>query len=224
MKHEDAIQTEAVERYLLGEMTEDEQGIFEEHYFDCPVCSADVTDGTRMMIAGKVVVEAERAAEKAQPSNVVPMPMPKPKPPKPPWWFPVAAAASLVLPLLGGGVGYQLAQNRLRPAPTELVRVVRLETGVSRSGTPAEIPTVRPGDDLRFEVEPKDEAVAYAATVTCGGKTESTHGISWEMAAEAVSLRIGELPAGRCELVIEGVRKDGKPFPITSKPFQVGER
>jgi hypothetical protein len=44
------------------------------------------------------------------------------------------------------------------------------------------------------------------------------------MAADAVILRIGELPAGRCELVVRGVRKDGKRFRITSSPFQVGER
>jgi hypothetical protein len=220
MKHEDAIRDQAVERYLLGEMTDDEQEIFEEHYFDCPVCAADVTDGTRMMIAGRVVVEEEREAEKARTSNVVPMP-PKPKPV---WWnLPAAAAASLILPLLGGGIGYRLAMQR-QHEPTELVRVARLETGVSRAGTPVETPAVRPGDELRFDVEPSDDAVGYAAVVSCGGKTESTHGISREMAADAVSLRIGELPAGRCEVEVQGVRKDGKRFWISSSPFQVGER
>jgi anti-sigma factor RsiW len=217
MTHEDAIESQAVERYLLQEMSEDEREIFEEHYFDCHVCAADVTDGTRMMIAGRAVVEEERKA-KAGTSNVVPMPMPKPKPFR---WL--AAAASLILPLLGGGVGYQLAEQR-QHAPTELVRVARVETSVSRAGTPVEVPVVRPGDGLRFDVVPSDDAVAYAAVVTCGEKTESTHGISRTMAADAVTLRIGELPAGRCDLVVQGVRKDGKHFRITSSPFEVGER
>jgi hypothetical protein len=214
MKHEDAIRNQSVERYLLREMTEDEQGIFEEHFFDCADCAADVTDGTRMMIAGRAVAEEERA--KVDRTNVVPMPRRF-------WTFPAAAAASLLLPLLGGGVGYRLAMNQ-RHEPTELVQVARLETGVSRAGTPAEIPVVRAGDELRFDVVPSDDAVGYAAVVTCGGKTESTHGISREMAADAVTLRIGELPAGRCELVVQGVRKDGKRFWITSSPFKVGER
>jgi hypothetical protein len=211
MKHKDAIRTKAVARYLLREMSEDEQGIFEEHYFDCPVCAADVTAGTRMMIAGKGV-----AAEDPQTWNVVPV--------RVHWfqWFPAAAAASLVLPLLGGGIGYRLAMQQ--HAPTELVRVVILDTGISRAGTPAEIPTVLPGDDLRFDVVPSDDAVRYAAVVSCGGTTQSTQGISREMAADAVTLRLGELPAGRCELVIQGVRKDGKRFWITSSPFKVGER
>jgi hypothetical protein len=218
MKHEDAIQSQSVERYLLREMTEDEQGIFEEHFFDCAVCAADVTDGTRMMMAGRAVVEEERKereAARAGTSNVVPI--------RKSWWpLPAAAAASLILPLLGGGIGYQLA--RQQHESTEFVRIVRLDTGVSRGGTPVEIPAVRPGEVLRFDVPERDDAVRYAADVTCGGKTESTHRISRAMAEDALSLRIGELPAGRCELEVQGVRKDGKHFRISSSPFKVGER
>jgi hypothetical protein len=222
MEHTDATLSHAVERYLLGEMTEAEQGIFEEHFFDCPVCAADVTDGTRMMIAGRAVVEEKRAEEDraaaatAQPSNVVPMPIPS-------RWLPAAAAASLIFGLIGGGTGYQIA-NRQHHEPTALVRVARLDTGLSRAGTPPEIPIVRPGEVLRFDVEPDDAATQYEAVIRCGGKSQSTHGISREMAADAVSLRLGELPAGRCELVIEGVREDGKRFEITTSPFEVGER
>jgi hypothetical protein len=210
MRHKDAIRDNAVERYLLGEMTEDQRAIFEKHYFDCPVCAVDVTDGTRMMMAGKRV-----ATEDPQTWNVVPMPKP--------FWYPAAAAASLAFTLLGGSAGYLVAV-RQQHVPTELVRVVGFETGVSRAGTPTTIPVVRPGDGLRFDIEPSDDAVRYDAVVTCGGKTQSTHGISRKMAADAVTLRIGELPAGRCELVVQGVRKDGNRFRITSNPFKVGER
>jgi hypothetical protein len=205
MEHEDAIRENAVQRYLLRKMTEDEREIFEEHYFDCFVCAADVTDGTRMMIAGQATV------------NVVPMPKRKPL------LWPAVAAASLVLPLLGAGVGYRLASQR-QHAPTELVRVTRLETGVSRAGVPAASPVLQPGDALQFDVEPSDDAVEYVAAVACGGKEEFTHRISRAEAADAVTLRLGELPASRCELVVQGVRKDGKRFRITSSPFEVGER
>lgn len=210
MRHEDAIRDNAIERYLLGEMTEDEQGIFEEHYFDCRACAAEVTDGTRMMMAGRIV-----AAEEAQTSNVVPMPIRRFQ------WFPAAAAASLIFGFLGSGVGYRLALQQHEPS-TQLVRVVDIQTGVSRAETPGVVKTVRVGDELRFDVEPHDEAERYAAVVTCGGKMQSRHGITREMAEDAILLRLGELPAGRCNLVIEGVRKDGKPFEITSSPFNVG--
>jgi hypothetical protein len=204
MEHTDAIESNAAERYLLGEMSDDEQASFEQHYFDCRVCAADVTDGTRVMMAGRVV-----AAEEARTSNVVPMPVRRFQ------WLPAAAAASLIFGLLGTGIGYRAASRQ----PTALVRVVPIETGVSRAATPDEIPTVRAGDLLRFDIEPHDEAVRYFAVVACGGKNQSTDEISREVAAEAVSLQLGQLPAGRCELVIEGVRKDGNRFEITRSPF-----
>jgi hypothetical protein len=83
---------------------------------------------------------------------------------------------------------------------------------------------MRRGDNLRFDVQPSDDAVKYVADVRCGGKTDSTLVISREEAADEMTLRLGELPAGRCELVIGGVRKDGNRFPITSSPFEVKER
>jgi hypothetical protein len=125
--------------------------------------------------------------------------------------------------MIGGSAGYLVA-TRQQHEPTQLVRVVGLQTGVSRAGTPAAIPMLRRGDELRFDIEPSDDAVLYAAEVVCGGKTQSTHRISREAAADAVTLRIGELPAGRCELVIQGVRKDGKRFRITGNPFTAAER
>ena len=214
MEHTDAILNNAVERYLLGEMTEAEQEIFEEHYFDCRVCAGDVTEGTRMMMAGRLV-----AAEEVQPSNVVPMPVRRFQ------WVPAAAAASLIFGLLGSGVGYRVALQQHEPR-TELVRVVDINTGVPRAGLMSVVDTVRPGDELRFDVQPHDEAERYAAVVTCGGKVQSSTGISRALAEETILLRLGELPAGRCDLVIEGVRKGGNRFEITRSPFEVrvGER
>ncbi len=42
MDHREATETYAVERYLLGEMSEPERESFEEHYFDCSSCFRDV--------------------------------------------------------------------------------------------------------------------------------------------------------------------------------------
>ena len=209
MEHKDAIRSSAAERYLLGQMGEDEQAIFEEHYFDCRVCAADITEGTRLMVVGQAVVKAE-------PPNVLPFRR---------WfeWAPAAAAASLVFGLLGTGIGYRVAQVQHRPT-TELVQPIQIATGVSRAGTVENVPDVHAGDELRFDVEPHDDAASYDAVIVCGKKIQWRHGISREMAADAITLRLGELPAGRCALVIEGVRKDGNRFEITSSPFEVGER
>src|SRR5690606_37838396 len=48
MTHAVAVSTHAVERYLLEEMTELERHRFEEHYFDCQDCAADLRAGTLM--------------------------------------------------------------------------------------------------------------------------------------------------------------------------------
>jgi hypothetical protein len=205
MEHKDAIETGAVERYLLEEMTEDERTVFEEHYFDCRVCAAGITEGTRLLVVGQRVAK--------EPSNVVPFRDRF-------GWIPATAAASVMFGFLGMAGGYQIAQKQHDPA-RELGRIVRIDTGISRAGAPAEGQTVQTGDVLVFDVEPRDDAASYAAAITCGEEVQSRKRISRERAADAVPLQLGELPAGRCELVIEGVRKDGKSFEITSSSFQV---
>ena len=42
MTHQQAVDKQAVERYLLDEMPEIERFAFEEHLFDCDICADDV--------------------------------------------------------------------------------------------------------------------------------------------------------------------------------------
>jgi hypothetical protein len=42
MDHHEALRCEAVERYLLDELAPQERDDFEEHFFDCPQCAADL--------------------------------------------------------------------------------------------------------------------------------------------------------------------------------------
>jgi hypothetical protein len=48
MEHQDAVRTLAAERYLLREMTDDEQEAFEAHYFECPICAESVRVGAAL--------------------------------------------------------------------------------------------------------------------------------------------------------------------------------
>lgn len=52
MNHDDAIKTMAAERYILDELEPAERDAFEEHFFDCTECTADVRDAAK--IAGGV--------------------------------------------------------------------------------------------------------------------------------------------------------------------------
>src|SRR5215475_9816916 len=56
MDHESAIQTNAVERYLLGEMPIEERDSFEAHYFDCAACAEDIRLGSAMSRDFKAVL------------------------------------------------------------------------------------------------------------------------------------------------------------------------
>jgi Putative zinc-finger len=48
MEHQEAIDTLASERYILGEMSEAERDSFEEHFLSCQVCADDVLVADRM--------------------------------------------------------------------------------------------------------------------------------------------------------------------------------
>jgi hypothetical protein len=47
MDHNRAIESQAVERYLLGEMEPEERESFEEHFFTCEECAEEVRAGVR---------------------------------------------------------------------------------------------------------------------------------------------------------------------------------
>jgi hypothetical protein len=101
MTHAAAVATHAVERYLLDEMTELERHRFEEHYFGCQECAADLRGGTLMRegVAAGMLGPAAAPAVK-EPATVTPF-----RPRKawsPSVVLPWAAAAMLAL-----AVGYQ---------------------------------------------------------------------------------------------------------------------
>jgi hypothetical protein len=55
MRHQQALDSKASERYLLGEMSEPERFDFEAHYFDCPACADDVRVGVALARGVKAV-------------------------------------------------------------------------------------------------------------------------------------------------------------------------
>ena len=61
MEHVEAVDTLAIERYLLEEMTQEERESFEEHFFSCAECAEDaraaarMTDGARSGLARDMV-------------------------------------------------------------------------------------------------------------------------------------------------------------------------
>ena len=53
MTHQEAVDTLAVERYLLDEMSEEDRQTYEEHYFQCETCADDLRVATAMLQGAK---------------------------------------------------------------------------------------------------------------------------------------------------------------------------
>lgn len=94
MDHEKAIRTNAVDRYLLGELNPTERQEFEEHFFSCGECSEDLH-------AGAILVDNSRALLREEFLDPVPASPGAPTPRRPGWlplrWSYLPLAASIAL-------------------------------------------------------------------------------------------------------------------------------
>jgi len=133
MDHEVASQSQAVERYLLGEMPQEERDAFEEHYFSCGICAAEVRSGLAMTSDLRHVLSEGVPAHDGSRLSWLRMPALVP------------ACAALFLAAV---VGYQnLAVLPELKAPRAVGTAVILD-GQTRGGGPK----VNAGDPLRFQM------------------------------------------------------------------------
>ena len=65
VKHEDAVETMAAERYVLGELHNSDLEEFEEHFFDCSECAFDVRTGSALIEHSKIVLSEPAATQKS---------------------------------------------------------------------------------------------------------------------------------------------------------------
>jgi Putative zinc-finger len=63
MDHSEAVRLKAAENYILGELPPDLREQFEEHYFDCTECAADVRALTAFVTATRMLGEEQSAAK-----------------------------------------------------------------------------------------------------------------------------------------------------------------
>jgi hypothetical protein len=214
MNHTEAEESQAVERYTLEEMRQEEREAFEEHYFDCRVCSQGVRDSARMMAAGRRV-----ASETAVPAtNVVRMPSR--------WkaWIPAAAAAMLLM--VNGGL---LFVQRSGPAPVGpslgVAHEHNIAAGPPRSGE-ERIVIERTDAVLAIDIEPPEAPEqafsSYEILIrSSDGKTKLSQVVSAEQAKSTVRTLPRSLPAGSYDLVIEGIGDGNRRSRITTRKLTV---
>lgn len=176
MDHVEAVNTLAMERYLLEEMPPPERESFEEHYFSCADCAEDARSAAAMRDgAASGLARAEARTTTSEPRGVLPF-----RPASQGWRssvaLPWAAAALLAI-----GVGYQSVEGPL----------------LSRRAAdafPLTPSTLRPASRGQEAVASPGPGGIVTLAVDLGG-AEFDKGIRYELArADGKTIASGEAP------------------------------
>jgi len=192
MDHEVAAKTQAVERYLLGEMPASERDTFEEHYFACADCAEEVRSGSELTRELKVAL------------GELPS---RPRVSSPSWssWFRmpvlVPTFAALAMAVV---VGYQnLAVLPDLEAPRSMVSAVILD-----GATRGDVPSIHAGQPLRFvtAVEGAKPARLFVELTDRAGSAIRTGEVAAPSAGPLDVYFPVTLAAGRYQLVVRAAK------------------
>ncbi len=197
---------QAAERYVLGELTPAQRDAFEDHYFDCMVCAADLK-------ALAAFADNAREVFRSVPRHEI-VAAPQPAPGRGWfWWFRPAYAFAAVAVLLAVIV-YQnlvtipqarreLALNGPQPLPTlSLTTVTRSETTAPEIAVRANSPF-----GIYIDIPPSDRFTSYSCELrTREGKPKLNIEVSAAQAKDSVQLFVpgGTLGSGQYEVVVVG--------------------
>lgn len=197
MEHTEARNSHAAERYLLKEMDDAERDRFEDHFFSCVECAADVKAGSRFMTAGRAVVrEGAEVVRLPRRSNWK-------------WTLQAAAVAAAVY------AGYLIPRA---PSPALIsLRSEYVSLDETRSaGAPI---TIASGQLIILSLDAKTNHPQYEAEIhDRAGKLV----VKAEMYVDEGNAYLlpGSLPAGSYSLVIFGV-KDGNRVEVARRQLTV---
>lgn len=220
MDHTEAVRMQAVEKYILGELSPFHRAQFEEHYFDCADCALNLRAGVAFAAASR-----QYFAESAVPEKAV-------RTPRAGWfdWLKpmIAVPAFAALLLL---VGYQNLvsiphMQRVNSAADIEAKPWFPLVDASVKGSAGSRVEVAPGKAfiLFFDIttQPKHTDSIYRVQMQdSSGKTLATEQVSQQMAKKAV---IFNVPAGISEGDYKLVILDqsaGTTAPAGELPFTV---
>jgi hypothetical protein len=202
VNHQEAIAQRAVEKYLLDEMPPGQRDDFEEHYFGCTECAADLRATAAFLDAAKQELRAGA------------MLRPRVAPGKTPWWavfgkpaFLSAACASLLAVI---AVQNFAVFPRMSAEVPEVLPTLSLVGGNARGAELAHLP-VNSAHAFLLNIDvPADQSYSsYACTLLApNGTTLWRIPISRDQAKDTVSIRVPTTPAiaGTYTLLVQGMK------------------
>jgi hypothetical protein len=205
MDHQEATRRGAVEKYLLNELAPPERDEFEEHFFDCQECAADLSTTAAFLD------EAKRELKRSPGAR--PAPRIVKKSPFAFFWRPAFAAPAWLLLVLV--IGYQnavvyprLSGDLAQLNRPEVLASVSLIGANSRGGAVPSV-TIRPGQSILLSVDipAAEQFSSYAcALIAPSGARLWQLPVSAEQAKDTVSMRIpaGHWQDGEYRLTVEG--------------------
>lgn len=208
MNHAEATESNAAEGYLLGDLSDAERDAFEEHYFDCRVCTETIRAGAVMFAAGREVAKSPKP-------KVIPFPV---------RWIPARAIAA-ALAVVVGIQAYVIQRGPSASlSPIQIVTRGPSIAGVTRGGESDIVIHFQDGQKTAVSVEIPPEPYYASYRLELRDSAGKVIGVDTASGAqirnaegEALELLLDPLPAGRYVLLIEGVREGGNRSPIDSR-------
>jgi hypothetical protein len=195
MDHNRAVEIQATERYLLGQLDTEERDAFEEHFFDCTLCADDVKAAARFRLAGREVAR--------EPVSL------RPAPRRWEWLrFPVLAPSMASLLLLGAVVyqaGFQIpALKRQLDGGQSIAAVSLSETTRGTSSIPV-VPAGGSFVTVYFDLPSGASSAAYRCTIAdAAGKAVDTIPAAAPRSGEPMNLLLSRkrFPSGVYTLTV----------------------
>jgi Putative zinc-finger len=209
MSHDQAVSSQAAERYLLGELNPGELEAFEAHYFDCSACFEQIEMGSQFLGRAREVLDPE--PEKGWMARML-GDLSRPAP---------AFVSAMLLCAVAIG-GYQQAEIASARAP-RMEASVFLPPPAKGAEKLISVPR-RSGLSLSVDVKPTTEFTSYRAQIVAeSGKVRYTVPVAMKQSDYSVTMGLpaGALDVGKYSLTIQGLTRDGAPTEVGKGSFDL---
>jgi hypothetical protein len=213
MEHDLAVETQAVERYLLGEMPPEEREDFEEHYFTCAECAQDVRAAARFRANARELLRNPEQFSPPEQEHRRGFS----------WWsFPSMAPVAASVLLLGVVVyqaGFEIPSLKRQAGPQAIAEGAEVVTlrDTTRGSDGARIKQIPRGSgpvSLQFDIVSDEKQPSYECTIMdASGKVMTKSTIESPKGDEpaGIQLRREYFPPGRYRVEVRATPGAGGP-------------